>query len=176
MPARKLIYGPHPVFRQKAEPITDVDEDVRDLIADMFDTLYDERGVGIGANMIGILRRVIVVDLQDGGVRAPLALINPEVLECSEETQTITEASLSFPGISAEITRPKTIKVTYLDQTGTPRVLEADGYLATVIQHEMDYLDGRIFLDHLSRLKRESLLRKAEKYRARIGLQNSTRL
>lgn len=129
----------------------------------MFDTLYREQGVGIGANMVGLLKRIIVIDLQQDGKKSPLGMINPVLIQTSQETQVFEEASLSYPGISAKITRPAEITVTYLDTQGGSQSLDASGFLATVIQHEMDYLDGRTYLDHLSSLKRKMLLKKMEK-------------
>lgn len=165
MPKLSLVIAPDPVFRKKAETVEVVDDHIRDLVSQMFDVLYQENGAGIGANMVGLLKRIIVMDLKENGKPSPLAMINPEILERSEETQIFEEASLSFPGISAEIKRPKEIKVAYLDQEGKPRELVANDFLATVIQHEMDYLDGKTYLDHLSRVKRDNLLRKYKKNR-----------
>lgn len=163
MPALPLVIAPDPVFRMKAETVTEVDDEVRQLTNSMFETLYLEKGLGIGANMVGVLKRVIVIDLQENGVKNPKALINPEITFASEEVQTFTEGSLSFPGIEAEVSRPKSISVQYLDENGSASEMNAEGFLATVIQHEMDYLVGRTFLDRLSRLKKDSLLRKYKK-------------
>lgn len=167
MLALPLVIAPDPVFRAKAQKVEEVDDGIRQLVADMFLTLYAENGAGIGANMVGVLKRVIVIDLKEGGKKSPLAMINPEIAETSEEVQTFTEASLSFPGIEADITRPAEIRVRYLDKKGTRQEVSAKGFLAAVIQHEMDYLDGRIFLDHLSRVKREALFRKYKKLQRR---------
>lgn len=160
-----LIIAPDPVFKKQAKPVDMVDDDIRTTINAMFETLYLERGVGLGANMVGLLQRIIIVDLQEDGIRAPQAFINPELLWASDETQTFTEGSLSFPGISAEITRPSSIRITFLDEQGNAQELEASGWLATVIQHELDYLDGHTFLDHLSKLKRDRLMKKMIKQR-----------
>lgn len=163
MPKLNLVFAPDPIFRQKAVPVVTVTDETRALVDAMFDVLYREQGVGLGANMVGLLHRIVVIDLQETGDKTPLTLIDPERIKASEETQVFTEASLSFPGISAEITRPRAITVTYLDYDGNPRELEAEGWLAQVIQHEMDYLDGRTYLDHLSSLKRSRLLKKMQK-------------
>jgi len=163
MPALPLVIAPNPIFRKVAEPVLVVDAEVKQLIVDMFATVYAEKGLGIGANMVGVLRRVIVIDLQENGNRNPIAMINPEIIEASTEQQTFNEASLSYPGIDADITRPQEITVQYLDEEGQSQKLKASGFLATVIQHERDYLDGRVFLDHLSRIKREGLTRKYKK-------------
>ncbi len=167
MPALPLVFAPNPVFKKKAAPVTQVDTEVRQLVSDMFETLYTENGVGIGANMVGVLKQVIVIDLQENGHKNPVAMINPEVTWASDEKQMFREASLSFPGINAEITRPKEIDVQYLDTEGTKQSRRADGFFAAVIQHEMDYLQGRTFLDHLSKLKKNTLLRKYAKLRRR---------
>lgn len=164
MPALPLVYAPNPIFKQKASPVERVDDTIRQLIDNMFGTLYLEKGIGLGANMVGVLKRIIVLDMQEDGKRTPISFINPDIIARSEETQTFKEASLCFPGISAEITRPKDITVRYLDYQGNEQVLKASGFFATVIQHEVDYLDGKVFLDYLSKMKREMLLKKMEKH------------
>ncbi len=169
MPALPLVIAPDPVFRMKAETVTEVDDEIRQLVKSMFETLYLEKGLGIGANMVGVLKRVIVIDLQENGVKNPTALINPEIIFSSDEVQTFTEGSLSFPGIEAEVSRPKSISVQYLDENGSVSEMNAEGFLSTVIQHEMDYLEGRTFLDRLSRLKKDSLLRKYKKLRRAVS-------
>ncbi|WP_169567485.1 peptide deformylase [Sneathiella limimaris] len=167
MTTRKLslVVAPDPIFRQKAKPVAEVTDETRDYVRQMFDILETEKGIGIGANMVGLTEQIIVIHMKDGGPGDYLAMINPQILQSSEETQEFEEASLSYPGISASITRPAQIEVQYLDQQGEERTLKADGFLSTVIQHEMDYLQGRTYLDHLSRLKRNTLLRKYQKLR-----------
>ncbi|SDD68262.1 peptide deformylase [Kordiimonas lacus] len=159
-----IVAAPNPIFRQKAVPVVDVDDGIKALAEQMLDVMYENRGIGIAANMVGLLHRIIVVDIQPDGNRDPLVCINPEITWASDETSTNEEASLSFPGISADITRPNAIKLTYLDQQGEKQELDAEGFLAIVIQHEMDYLDGRTYLDHLSKMKRDRLLKKMQKY------------
>ncbi|WP_286831321.1 MULTISPECIES: peptide deformylase [Kordiimonas] len=159
-----IVTAPNPIFRQKALPVVDVDDGIKALAGQMLDVMYENRGIGIAANMVGLLHRIIVVDIQPDGNRDPLVCINPEITWASDETSTNEEASLSFPGISADITRPNAIKLTYLDQQGEKQELDAEGFLAIVIQHEMDYLDGRTYLDHLSKMKRDRLLKKMQKY------------
>ena len=161
-----LVKGFHPIFRKKAASVETVDDGVRAQVARMFEILYGARGVGIGANMVGLLRRIIVIDLQDGGARRPLALINPDIIWLSEETQTHAEASLCWPGVSADVTRPAAIRVAYLDAAGAARELEAAGWLAQVIQHEVDYLDWVIFPDRLPKVKRDMVMRKIRKIKA----------
>ena len=159
-----LIYAPNDIFRKKAAEVSVVDDALRKLIDSMFETLYLAHGVGIGANMVGVLKRIAIVDIQENNIRTPLTFINPQITWRSDEMQSYEEASLSFPGISAQISRPKAIKLTYLDYQGKPQEMEAEGFLATVIQHEIDYLDGKIYLDYLSKLKRDTLLRKMQKH------------
>jgi len=159
-----LVYAPNDIFRKKAIAVGSVDESLRTLVDSMFETMYLAHGVGIGANMVGVLKRIAIVDIQENGVRAPLTFINPEIIWRSDEKQVYEEASLSFPGISAQISRPKAIKLKYLDYNGQAQEMEAEGFLATVIQHEIDYLDGKTFLDYLSKLKRDTLMRKMIKH------------
>lgn len=159
-----LIIAPDPIFNQTAEPVGIVDDSIRQLVSEMFEILYQEQGVGLGANMVGLLKRIIVVDLQEGGIKTPLAMINPEIISTSDEMQTREEASLSFPGIHGEVSRPQVIEVRYLDEQGDTRTLQADSWLATIIQHERDYLDGVVYLDHLSKMKRTMLMKKMLKH------------
>lgn len=158
-----LIMAPNPIFKQTAEPVAAVTDEVRQLCDDMLETLYHERGIGMGANMVGSLKRIIVVDLQEEGIRKPLVCLNPVITSASKETSTQEEASLCFPGIRATITRPASIEIDYMDLDGKKATLAAEGWLATVIQHEIEYLDGRTFLDNLSKMKRDRLMKKMQK-------------
>jgi len=163
-----LLYAPHEIFSKTAAPVEVFDDALSALIKNMFEVMYAHQGVGLAANMIGILQRVIVIDVSDDVEGSkPMALVNPKIVKASEETQIYEEASLSFPGISAKVTRPKDIMVEFMDEKGEKHSLDAAGGLATVIQHEMDYLDGVVFLDHLSRLKRETLIKKMKKFKDR---------
>ena len=159
-----LIYAPNEIFKKKAEIIETLDDEIRLIVDRMIKTLELERAVGLGANMVGVLKRIVVIDLQEDGVSNPQVFINPEIIYRSQELQTFEEASVCFPGISASISRPKEIKVKHLDYEGTSQELEASGFLASVLQHEIDYLDGKVFLDHLSKLKSDMLLKKMQKY------------
>lgn len=163
MASLNLIMAPNPIFKQSALPVTNIDDDVRALCHDMLETLYEERGIGVAAPMVGILKRIIVIDLQEDGIRSPLVCINPTVNSTSTETQKHEEASLCFPGIRAEIERPTAINLDYLDMEGKTQNLQAKGWLSTVIQHELEYLDGKVFLDNLSKLKRNRLIKKMVK-------------
>ncbi|MEH6524423.1 MAG: peptide deformylase, partial [Sneathiella sp.] len=160
-----LILAPNPIFRKKALEVDKFDDELRQCVSDMFETLYANRGLGLAANMVGLLKQIIVIDLQTEGKKTPLVLINPQIIDASDETHRYTEASLSFPGIEAMVRRPKMITVIYFDEMRNDRKLTVEGFLSTVIQHEMDYLIGQTFLDRVSRLKRDSLLRKYKKLR-----------
>jgi peptide deformylase len=164
MALRQLIYAPNPIFSEISAPVEQVDDDVRTLVQDLFETLEVEQGIGMAAPMVGVKRRIIVVDLYEGGVSQPLAFINPEIVWRSEEMQEQEEASLCFVGISAPVKRPYGIRLRYVDIQGAAQEMSAEGLLASVILHEMDYLDGKTFLDHLSRLKRDMLLKKMQKH------------
>lgn len=159
-----IIYAPNDIFKKKAAVVTEVNDEIRSIADDMLKTMYLEHAIGIGANMVGILKRIAVVDLQTNGERSPLILINPEIIFSSKEMQTMIEASISFPGIEAQITRPKVIKVKYLDYDGKEQELEAEGLLSSVIQHEIDYLDGKVFLSYLSKMKQDLLMKKMLKF------------
>jgi peptide deformylase len=159
-----LIAAPHPIFKQISAPVDTVDDELRAFIRDLFQTLEYEQAVGLAAPMVGVLKRIVVVDLHEGGVSNPLTIINPEITWKSEEMQQHEEASVCFAGISAEITRPMSITLRYIDENNAPQELTAEGFLASVIQHEIDYLDGITFLDHLSKLKRDMLVKKMTKY------------
>ena len=160
-----IVYAPNQVFKKIAEPVEVVDDEIRTLADQMLSTMYSKEAIGLGANMVGILKRIVVVDLQEDGILKPYIFINPEITYYAEELQTFTERSLSFPGIKADITRPKSIKLKYLDKSGKNQELKASGFFATVIQHEIDYLNGKVFLDYLSKCKRDTLLKKMQKHR-----------
>ena len=164
MQTLQLVYAPNAIFRKKALPVEAVNDRVRALIDQMFEVLQIENGIGLGANMVGLLERIVVINMWERDKLLTYSMVNPEIIESSKETQVFEEASLSFPGISAKIARPKQIKVKYLDYHGNQQILEADNFLSTVVQHEIDYLDGKIFLDYLSKIKRDMLINKMKKY------------
>lgn len=159
-----LIYAPHPIFKQKSLPVEVVDDTVRQLINDLFETMEVEKAIGMAANMVGVLQQIVVVDLLEDGVSKPYTFINPEIIWRSDDTQEHEEASICFVGVSAKITRPNAIKMRYLDINGTMQELEAQGFLACVIQHEVDYLNGITFPDYLSKMKRDMLFKKMQKH------------
>jgi peptide deformylase len=161
---RKLHVLGSPILRQRTEPVPGVDDAVRRLIDDLFETMYAAKGVGLAANQVGIAQRVAVVDT-GGETPDPLVLVNPMIVERGEETETAEEGCLSIPEIFGDVERPVSIVVEATDRAGTPFRLEASGYRARAIQHEVDHLDGVLFLDHLSAVKRGLLLSKWKRLR-----------
>lgn len=164
MSLRKLHLLGSPILRQRAEPVPGVDDAVRRLIDDLFETMYAAKGVGLAANQVGIAQRVAVVDT-GGETPDPLVLVNPTIVERGEETETAEEGCLSIPEIFGDVERPVSIVVEATDRAGTAFRLEASGYRARAIQHEVDHLDGVLFLDHLSAVKRGLLLSKWKRLR-----------
>ena len=160
----QIIYAPHPIFKHRAKIVDIVDEEIKHLTNNMLKTMYFENAVGIAANMVGIDQRIIVVDLKEEGISNPYIMINPEIIESSNDVVEIEEASISFPGISAVIKRPSEVKVKYVDLDNISKTIDAKGFLARVIQHEIDYLNGIVFIDHLSKLKRDILVKKMIKF------------
>lgn len=153
-----LLRYPDPLLKQMALPVERVTDEINALIADLFETMYAAPGVGMTACHVGILKRIVVLDLPDfGGAQS---FINPEILWASDETSTFTEGSVCMPGALDEITRPARVRVRYMDVEGAVQEREADGFLSTVLQHEMDQLNGIFFLDRSSRIKRERLVKK----------------
>ncbi len=171
MSALPLVIAPDPRLKRKAEPVETVDAACAQLAADMLETMYESNGIGLAATQVGISRRVIVVDTtRDDVPGGPYKMINPEVLWSSDEREVYEEGCLSLPEQYAEVERPSRIQVRYLDPEGVEQELEAEGLLATCIQHEIDHLDGILFVDHLSALKRRMILRKLEKLRKQKDL------
>ncbi|MEM6338497.1 MAG: peptide deformylase [Pseudomonadota bacterium] len=164
LPEIRLQIAPNPIFRQKAAPVKEIDSKIEHVVNSMYDIMYEHGAVGIGANMVGVLKRVIVVDLQESSQKDPITMINPVITKKSQELQIFEEGSLSYPGIKAMVERPKEIEIEYLDIAGKHNSMRAEGWLSTVIQHEVDYLDGKVFLDYISPMKRKMLLKKMEKY------------
>jgi len=171
MAIRPILEAPDPRLRTKSVAVDTVDDELRLLIADMFETMYDAPGIGLAAIQIGVPQRVLVIDLQededaDGKpVRKPLVFINPELFDPSEEKSIYNEGCLSVPDQYAEVERPAVIHARWLDEHGAGHEARLEGLLATCLQHEMDHLEGVLFIDHLSRLKRDMVLKKLEKAR-----------
>jgi peptide deformylase len=153
-----------PVLRQKAEKISEITPELRRLIADMFDTMYAEEGVGLAAPQVGVGQRVIVVDPRLDEVK-PFALVNPEIVELSEDTDRDEEGCLSLPGLKDVVERPARVVVAGTNVDGEAQRIDASGLLARVLQHEVDHLDGVLFIDRVSPLKRKMMLKKWEKTR-----------
>jgi peptide deformylase len=162
MSVREVRLLGDPVLRVVAEPVVEITDEVRNLVNDMFDTMYDEDGVGLAAPQIGIGARVIVVDPRDPDV-APFALINPAVVELSEEIDRSEEGCLSIPTLREMVERPERVVVEGLSVRGEPLRFDADGLLARILQHEVDHLDGILFIDRISPLKRKLLLARWQK-------------
>jgi peptide deformylase len=171
MAIRPILEAPDPRLRTKSVPVDAVDDDLRALIADMFETMYDAPGIGLAAIQVGIPQRVLVIDLQEEEdaegkpVRKPQVFINPELFDPSDEQSVYNEGCLSVPDQYAEVERPAIIHARWLDEQGTKHEARLEGLLATCLQHEMDHLEGVLFIDHLSRLKRDMVLKKLEKAR-----------
>lgn len=164
-----IIEAPDPRLRAISTPVEVVDDDLRALIADMFETMYAAPGIGLAAIQVGVAKRLLVIDLQEPeeeggeGVRDPRVFINPEIVEASEELSTYQEGCLSVPDQYADVERPARILARWLDEDGAAHEERLDGLLATCLQHEMDHLEGILFIDHLSRLKRDMVIKKLEK-------------
>ena len=159
-----ILIAPHPMLKTKARAVTPADADtVRALVPRMFDAMYRAPGIGLAAPQVDVKLRLIVVDLQGDDKRAPMVLVNPEIVALSEELATREEGCLSLPNMYADVTRPARVKVRWHDETGARREIEADGLLAACLQHELDHLDGILFVDHLSVLKRNMIMRRLAK-------------
>ena len=173
MAVLEILEVPHPGLRAVAKPVAAVDDGVRKIVADMFDTMYDARGIGLAATQVGIEQRIVVIDLQETEgegeeakpVRKPLVYINPELISVSEEVSSYSEGCLSIPEQYAEVERPARCTARWLDEQGGSHEGEFDGLLATALQHEIDHLNGVLFIDHISRLKRDMVLKKLAKMR-----------
>ena len=164
MAIRPILTAPDPRLRQVSRPVDKVDDALRALMDDMLETMYDAPGIGLAAIQVGEPLRVIVMDLAgEGEEPAPRYFVNPEILDPSDELGVYQEGCLSVPEFFEEVERPATCRVKYLDYHGREQILEAEGLLAVCIQHEMDHLEGVLFIDHLSRLKRERILKKLKK-------------
>lgn len=164
MSIKPLIILPDPILRQVSKPVEKVDARLRKFAADMLDTMYDAPGIGLAAIQVGEPLRMLVIDLaKEDEPKAPQIFINPEILESSEDRSVYEEGCLSIPDYYAEVERPASVRVKYLDGDGTPREIAAEGLLATCLQHEIDHLNGVLFIDHISKLKRDMVVKKFKK-------------
>ena len=164
MTIRKILTEPDPFLRQKSENVQEVNDDIRLLMDDMVETMYDAPGIGLAAIQIGVPKRVIVIDLSKNDEKKnPQYFVNPEIITKSQKDASYEEGCLSVPNQFAEISRPDTCKVKFLNYNGEEKILEAKGLLATCIQHEMDHLEGILFIDYLSKLKKSMIIKKLSK-------------
>lgn len=176
MAIRQIVEVPDPRLRQISSPVEEVTDDVRELVSDMFETMYAAPGIGLAAIQVGVAKRILVIDLQEpkeeGGepVKDPHVFINPEIVQHSDQEVPYTEGCLSVPDQFAEVDRPDQIRARWLDLDGKQHEENLDGLLAVCLQHEMDHLNGVLFIDHLSRLKRDMILKKLAKQRKDLGL------
>lgn len=172
MTVLKIYVAPHPVLKKIADPVASVTDEDRKLVDDMFETMYATDGIGLAAPQVGVSKRILVLDIEqprdeeDWTKRRakPLCFINPEITWTSDDLRVYSEGCLSVPGQYADVTRPEKIKIKYLDYDGKAQEMDADGLLATCLQHEMDHLNGILFVDHLSTLKKDMILRKMKKF------------
>jgi peptide deformylase len=164
MAVRPILILPDPRLRLVSEPVKSIDGEVQKLVDDMFETMYDAPGVGLAAIQVGVPKRVITADLaKKDEPRSPQVFINPEIVSRSEELSTYEEGCLSIPEIHEDVERPAQVRVRYLDRDGKPHEVDAEGLLATCLQHEIDHLNGVLFIDHLSKLKRDRIVKKFTK-------------
>ncbi|HWJ39261.1 MAG TPA: peptide deformylase [Sphingomicrobium sp.] len=176
MAIRRIYETPDPVLREISKPVETFDDDLKTLVSDMFETMYAAPGIGLAAVQVGVPIRLLVIDLQEpeeeGGepVRDPRTFINPEILWHSDQDVPYTEGCLSVPEQYAEVMRPDRIRARWHDVDGQSHEEEIDGLLAVCLQHEMDHLNGVLFIDHLSRLKRDMVLKKLAKWRKEQSL------
>ena len=160
MPILRILTAPHPFLKKKALPVTVFDAALAQTLRDMLDTMYDAKGIGLAAVQVGIAQRMLVMDVGEDDGGGPHIIINPVITWLSEDMSSYNEGCLSVPSHYSDVARPAEVKITYQDPTGAPHSLHARGLLSTCLQHEMDHLDGILFVDHLSSLKRTLILRK----------------
>ena len=166
MTLRKILTEPNKTLRQKSLKVEKVDDDLRKLMDDMLETMYAAPGIGLAAIQVGVPKRVIVLDIAPkDSPKNPMFFVNPEIIKKSETNSTYEEGCLSVPGQFAEIDRPDKCNLKYLDYFGQPKEILAEGMLATCIQHEMDHLEGILFIDYLSKLKKSMIIKKLSKHK-----------
>ena len=169
MTIRKILTEPDPFLRKKSQSVEKVDDSIRKVMDDMLETMYEAPGIGLAAIQIGIPKRIIVLDIsKDPEKKEPMYFINPEKVYTSKDQATYEEGCLSVPGQFAEIDRPEKCHIKYLDYNGDSKELKAEGLLATCIQHEMDHLEGILFIDYLSKLKRSMITKKLSKQKKEL--------
>ncbi len=166
---KKILIEPDPILRKKCDPIEKVDKSVQKLLDDMLETMYDAPGIGLAAVQVGILKRLVVIDVsKEKEKKNPIFLINPEIIYRSKITSVYEEGCLSLPGQFAEVERPSECLIKYIDYFGKEKEIKADGLLSTCIQHEVDHLNGVLFIDYLSKLKKDMIIKKLVKHKKEI--------
>ena len=166
---RKILTEPDPILRKKCEPLEKVDTETKKLMDDMLETMYAAPGIGLAAIQVGILKRLVVIDISKGEEeKKPMFLINPQIIHRSKKTSIYEEGCLSLPGQFAEIERPAECTVKYIDYNGKEKEQKVDGLLATCVQHEVDHLNGILFIDYLSKLKKDMIIKKLVKQKKGI--------
>ena len=170
MSKKSIIIEPDPLLRKKSDNVEKIDNDLRKLLDDMLETMYEAPGIGLAGVQVGVLKRLIVIDIaKEDQKKNPLFLINPKITFKSENTSVYEEGCLSLPGHFAEIERPAKCHLKYLDYYGKERNLKADGLLATCIQHEIDHLNGILFIDYLSKIKKDMIIKKLKKNKKELN-------
>ena len=166
---RKILTEPDPILRKKCEPLEKVDKEIKKLMDDMLETMYAAPGIGLAAIQVGILKRLVVIDISKAEEKKnPIFLINPQIIHKSKKTSVYEEGCLSLPGQFAEIERPAECTLKYVDYNGREKELKAEGLLATCVQHEVDHLNGILFIDYLSKLKKDMIIKKLVKQKKGI--------
>ena len=170
MTKRTIIIEPDPILRKKSDAIEKVDDELRKLMDEMLETMYEAPGIGLAAVQIGILKRLIVIDISKEEKKNPIFLINPEIITKSKNKSVYEEGCLSLPGQFAEIERPAECLIKYLDYQGKQKKLKATGLMATCVQHEIDHLNGVLFIDYLSKLKKDMIIKKLKKRKKELDV------
>ncbi len=167
MTMKPILIHPDPRLKKVCDPVPDVSDELRTLAQDMLETMYDAPGIGLAAPQVGVLSRLIVMDCvkEEGEPPQPTVMFNPEVVATSDETNVYEEGCLSIPDQYAEVTRPKLVQVRWMDMDGREREQEFDALWATCVQHEIDHLNGKLFIDYLSPMKRQMMTRKSQKFK-----------
>ena len=169
MSKKKIIIEPDPILRKKSQPLEKVDDQLKNLMDDMLETMYDAPGIGLAAVQIGILKRVVVIDVsKENEKKNPFFFINPIIKSRSKKTSVYEEGCLSLPGHFAEVERPAECEIDYIDYNGNKKNLKASGILATCVQHEIDHLNGILFIDYLSKLKKDMIIKKLIKQKKEV--------
>lgn len=172
MAVKEIITIPDPVLRENCALVEDITPELKTLMADMLETMYDAPGVGLAAPQINIPIRLIVMDASNAEdeEKAPIIMVNPEIISASDERSVYEEGCLSIPEYFAEVERPAVVKVGYIDGEGKPQELDCDGLLGTVVQHEIDHLNGMLFIDYLSKLRRDRVIKKFAKAKKAVQI------